>query len=92
MDIEEADMDPVKVIKTVGGKTLNIYQDGGSANPRLDEDTRARMLFLHNRHQLGDSHSFQTPQQIDEFVDSLENAVAMPPSCDSSPVISFSKT
>lgn len=71
-------MQPVKVIKTAGGKTLNIYRDSSTANPRLSEDVQTRMLFLHERHQLGDSHSFKTPAEVEDYVEGLEGSVVMP--------------
>ena len=67
-------MQPVKVIKTSGGKTLNIYRDSSTANPRLSEGVQTRMLFLHERHQLGDGHSFNTPAEVEDYVDGLEGA------------------
>ena len=71
-------MQPIKVIKTNGGKTLNIYRDSSTANPRLSEGVQTRMLFLHERHQLGDGHSFNTPAEVEDYVDGLEGAVVMP--------------
>lgn len=66
-----------KSIKTISGMMLNIYKDAEAVNPRLGE-TSTRMLFLHRTERMGDVHCYNSPKEIEDIVDSQEDAMVLP--------------
>lgn len=43
------------------GHNINIYQDEFVENPRTGEDNVGTMICFHNRYELGDTHSYNSP-------------------------------
>lgn len=69
---------PVSEIKIARDRTVKIYRDCETLNPRLEDEVRSRFLFLHKRHTLGDPHTYKTPQEIEDLVLKMGDIVLAP--------------
>lgn len=62
----------------LNGYTLKIIPDENSLNPRTDCDHLGIMLCWHRRYSLGDSHSYDTPQDFAESAAAKDMFVCLP--------------
>lgn len=62
----------------LNGYTLKIIPDENPLNPRTDCDHLGIMLCWHRRYSLGDSHSYDTPQDFTESAAAKDMFVCLP--------------
>lgn len=62
----------------LNGYTLKIIPDENPLNPRTDCDHLGIMLCWHRRYSLGDSHSYDTPQDFAESAAAKDLFVCLP--------------
>lgn len=62
----------------LNGYTLKIIPDENPLNPRTDCDHLGIMLCWHRRYSLGDSHSYDTPQDFAESAAAKDMFVCLP--------------
>lgn len=76
---EETPMQVTETIESKGGRKVVIFKAmNEEPNPRLSMDNKTKMFFLHRKYTLGDSHTFVTPEALEEFALSLNDVLLAP--------------
>lgn len=70
-------MDALDTIYGPKGLFAEIYHDDFSGNPRKEWDNLGFMTCFHGRYNLGDDHGFESPEELEEFLDS-EEVISLP--------------
>lgn len=63
--------------ETLDGYTIKIYRDEDPINPRVDMETRSKMICFHRRYNLGDAHNFDSPSAAEEWLKRNKDKIAL---------------
>lgn len=72
-------MQVVETIEGANGRKVVIFKAiNETPNPRLELDNKTKMFFLHRKYNLGDSHTMETAEALEEFAEGLTEVVLAP--------------